>query len=69
MRDEKNAIHLDVCKMFHATPVLIAKGKVGEYDPGAMRVRQTGKQLKEPLSVAQCQTGSQHQVVLQDCAS
>lgn len=55
--------------MFHTTPQVIVKGNMGQYGPGEMRVRQTGKQFKEPLLVSQCQTGSQHQVVLQDFAS
>lgn len=55
--------------MFHTTPQLIVEGNIEQYGPAEMRVRQAGKQFKEPLSVAQCQTGSQQQVVLHDFAS
>lgn len=68
MRDEKNAIHLDLRKIFRITPQFIVKTNIGQYGSGEMRVRQTGKQLNDPLSVAQCQTGSQYQVILQDFA-
>lgn len=44
------AIHPNLCKIFHITPQLIVKGNTGRYVPGEMRVRQTAKWLKEPVS-------------------
>lgn len=43
MQDEKNTTLFDFCKIFYKALQFTVKSKMGQYGPGKIRVRQTGK--------------------------